>query len=646
MERTTARPRAGCKALSTDIELENPPVVLDFDLPTGISVSSMTRSSSTVTVTTATDHGFTTGDIVAIEGANETDYNGDWEITVTDTDEFTFSIGSATPATPATGTIVAAKGLRIFDVYEDRIRAACSYTADDNAEGIVRAGMGRAFLYREGESSVELDYPSGETIEETDEADLVPFLDKVFLLRGRAAGPELTLSSLSETAGTATATTSTAHNLANDDWVFIQDSDGVFRGLWQITVTDTDEFTFAITGSPGLASAPGVCWKAKPPLYWDRDPAGSFEYVTTGGPPESLHLRMPPADWALAFNRQLILPFGRDESIMSDFGDPDVYDTQLAQLRIRPGEADWFVAAHPGPLTRLLYLYRKSVHLVYRNSDDLSIDAVHEVTREVGCVARRTVRTCGEFIAWLSDQGVQLAVLGLELQLLTAKRPLSADIQDLIERINWSYADLAVAAYHDNRYWLAVPLDDSQVNNTILVFNFINTAEDAPYGEWESVDRYPGDFDVVALLVLGYQGRQRLHAVSSTGYCYVLNELDQDEYGAPSGDLGSYDIAGIVQGRRHLFGTLREKRLVAIRIDLEMDADSQVAVTLSTLNPDRSHAVASVTAAATDDRTIKRHLRARGTSAAIDISLPVGRPTLRAVELEAAIPGDRKRDEL
>jgi hypothetical protein len=62
--------------------------------------------------------------------------------------------------------------------------------------------------------------------------------------------------------------------------------------------------------------------------------------------------------------------------------------------------------------------------------------------------------------------------------------PISAPIDDVIQRINRNYASNAVATYWNNRYYLAVPLDDSTVNNTVLVYNFI-------LKQWESVDTYP-----------------------------------------------------------------------------------------------------------------------------------------------------------
>ena len=70
----------------------------------GRSVTSITRSSTTATVTTSIAHGYTTGDSVVIAGATETDYNGVYTITVTGTTTFTYTVANS-PSTPATGTI-------------------------------------------------------------------------------------------------------------------------------------------------------------------------------------------------------------------------------------------------------------------------------------------------------------------------------------------------------------------------------------------------------------------------------------------------------------------------------------------------------------------------------------------------------------
>lgn len=80
------------------------------------AITSITRSSSTATVTTTAPHGLATGDVVVVSGATETEYNGDFSITVTGASTFTYAV-SGTPATPATGTpVFATSGLSITGI--------------------------------------------------------------------------------------------------------------------------------------------------------------------------------------------------------------------------------------------------------------------------------------------------------------------------------------------------------------------------------------------------------------------------------------------------------------------------------------------------------------------------------------------------
>ena len=68
---------------------------------------SITRSGSTATVT-HTSHGFADNSWVMIDGATQTEYNGRFQITVTGTNTYTYTV-PGTPATPATGAPRASK---------------------------------------------------------------------------------------------------------------------------------------------------------------------------------------------------------------------------------------------------------------------------------------------------------------------------------------------------------------------------------------------------------------------------------------------------------------------------------------------------------------------------------------------------------
>lgn len=81
-------------------------LVVQVNTPAAVSVSSLTRSSTTATVTTAAPHGYATGDYVTHAGAAQTAYNVKAKITVTGLTTYTFAVSGA-PATPATGTVTA-----------------------------------------------------------------------------------------------------------------------------------------------------------------------------------------------------------------------------------------------------------------------------------------------------------------------------------------------------------------------------------------------------------------------------------------------------------------------------------------------------------------------------------------------------------
>jgi type IV pilus assembly protein PilY1 len=71
-----------------------------------VNVSTITRSGTTATVTTSSNHGFNNGDSVTINGANQNEYNGTFIISVVNGTQFTYTVPEY-PPTPATGTYTA-----------------------------------------------------------------------------------------------------------------------------------------------------------------------------------------------------------------------------------------------------------------------------------------------------------------------------------------------------------------------------------------------------------------------------------------------------------------------------------------------------------------------------------------------------------
>jgi len=91
------------------------------------SVTTLTRTGSTAHATTGAPHGYATGQTVRIAGAAQAEYNGFQVITVIDADEFEFAV-AGTPATPATGTITAARGVPLEIADEETAPTDVTFT--------------------------------------------------------------------------------------------------------------------------------------------------------------------------------------------------------------------------------------------------------------------------------------------------------------------------------------------------------------------------------------------------------------------------------------------------------------------------------------------------------------------------------------
>jgi hypothetical protein len=349
---------------------------------------------------------------------------------------------------------------------------------------------------------------------------------------------------------------------------------------------------------------------------------------------------MPNADYGLWFRNRMIQPYDRDQFILSDILDPETYDLIANQVNVSLGSNDYSVGAHPFQNNAVLLFMRKSIHMLAGITGvDLGGSELRELTREVGCVSRRTIVTAGDQIFWLSDNGVYSFKIGTELNLIGAGYPLSEPISDYFARVNTQAVDAACAVYHDNRYYIAAPLDNATRNNHVFVYNLLNQG-------WESVDVFPNGLFIDDLLVSTYGKRRRLYATNREGAIYLLEEGDVDQTGAVATPTSSAIVGKLWTRAYWLSGNGSVKRFSKGTVHMESTGTTDaVTVTAATRNPDSTGVVSTFTATAADDKTLRFRLGGkRGNSISLRIETSAGRPIIRSTAVDGIEHGHSTRN--
>lgn len=319
----------------------------------------------------------------------------------------------------------------------------------------------------------------------------------------------------------------------------------------------------------------------------DLEFGGNFS-ISTG------FIHPPGAPWGVYFQRRMWLPYWyepngtfssptytdrkiRDQIVASDILDPSTYDQIASQFRITAGIADYTVAMQPFYDDALMVLNRNSLHLVAGTQGSLSDTVVKELTREVGCLARKSVATQGNAVFFLSDNGVYGVEFIEQYNLRGIQEPLSKPIQPYIDRINESLASNAIGIYFNNRYFLAVPLDsqrganDAVGNNTVLIFNLLNKA-------WESVDNYgTSNFNIINFHIGQADERNNLYIVNEFGGVHEAdaNETPIDTISSSVvGDSYTENVDYKLESRGYDLDTLERKRFTVAQVQVQANNDS------------------------------------------------------------------------
>jgi len=213
---------------------------------------------------------------------------------------------------------------------------------------------------------------------------------------------------------------------------------------------------------------------------------------------------IPNAERALLFANRLWIGVGRDLVAVSEILDYTRYDSALSVFRINAGSDDRLVALAPWTQGALLALCTQSVHvLTGLNTADLAESAAQTlITDQFGLIGPNAWARVGNDVWFLSEGGIRSIGLTAENATQAQAAPISAPIERTIARINWPAAARACAAAFEDRVFFAVPLDNAEHNNALLVYNLATR-------QWEGYWTAPW-MDVRAFVATDDGGRRRL----------------------------------------------------------------------------------------------------------------------------------------
>lgn len=678
------RPRKGAVVLTEGSIAEGSPLRVPFwaiDTSGGLAITAASRVGEVVTLT-VTAHGLNPiGEAaylrVAGLGFATVDPNSTWLVTATDANTLTYSIDGAVGSETYTIGGGDDKVLSVLDDSEGAgVLASCVFSdpSSENAESVFMAFGGSVkAVALDGGVITEYGLPVGETLD--GEINMIQSFDRVYIFRAgkiamewQVGDTDFALVANGVYAQPQILTSSGAAISAADGLVsfaVVGNTTIAVGDLIKIYTSSDVRFTEFIGQQFQVASATSTLVTAYIPVPDSASGSNSVQI----GKPISLgagFIYQPGFPWAVPFQRRLWGPYRyswdvslspdafsdrdiRDEIIASDILDGDTYDAIENQYRITAGMADYVVGLHPFFDDSLLVFNRNSIHGVFGTSGSLLDTSVKELTREIGCLARKSIATQGNSIFFLSDNGVYGLAFADQYNLRGVERPLSEAIQPYIDRISRELASEAIGAYFDNRYWLAVPLDsaagqgDATGNNAIFVYNLLNR-------EWESVDTFGDPNFMITNLLIGAAGsRNSLYAVTGGGGVHELNSLDEDyDYIATNPVSGphQYGIAAVMGTRSYMCGSTDRKRFCDYGVSMKSAGwgQSDFGIAIATDDPDNQAGEVLASSlnggiiAANDTADIRGRVGGlRGFNGAITIRRVLGRPSIRSTRISATV---------
>ena len=232
----------------------------------------------------------------------------------------------------------------------------------------------------------------------------------------------------------------------------------------------------AVTGVTVVDGGSG--YSTAPTITIIGNGAGATATATVSPPPQGLRLLINTE------NRLFAVGSGsyRNTLYASDILDPSIWDSTNS-IVVNGDDGDEITAIVPYYKNRIIVFKKRRVFQVDIPSDATTAAdwIVSIISNNTGCVATGTAVQVSSDILFLSDNGIRSLVRSVADDFSSVGIPISEIVKDVIQSINTQAIAVSTAMYYDNRYFLAIPTESNDTNDTLLVYN---TALGAFEGTW------------------------------------------------------------------------------------------------------------------------------------------------------------------
>jgi hypothetical protein len=222
----------------------------------------------------------------------------------------------------------------------------------------------------------------------------------------------------------------------------------------------------AVTGVTVVDGGSG--YSGAPTVTIIGDGSGATATATVSPPPLNLRLLINTGNRLFGVGSS----GNRNTLYASDILDASIWDASNS-IVVNADDGDEITAIVQYYQNRIIVFKKRRIFQVTIPSDATTAAdwTVELISSNTGCVAEGSAIQVNSDIFFLSDDGIRSLVRSAADDFTSVGLPLSEVIKNVIQEINVAKIGIATAHFYDNRYFLAIPTESNDYNDTIIVYN-------------------------------------------------------------------------------------------------------------------------------------------------------------------------------